>query len=388
MKDNNIEDYDQMSVGSGDAPNPNAFQRKKKKFKSLIDKRKISFIILLTIIILLGILFIFKTSYASSLSDQNNDLQNEINSLMQKEDNLINKNNKIYLKKESLKKNNNEIIKQINEVKCKNEQLENDNQKMIKGIEKKEDIIKDYEKQINICKSKLTSLIYKENNIREKIRDCDEQIKNLENKIEELQKNLKDNDISYKGTKEIKKEEKKTSKNNENLIELNPNLKSRINTKILYEPNHLYLLDKWFNKELKYKLLYRASEDGYSSHLFHGKVDEFKNTLILIKDINNFIYGGFTRKTWKGNGIFKSDKNAIIFNLDKEIYYTVRNENKAIFCDPDNLSIFGEGDIFLGAQGITSSFPRTYGDLKSKPNELTMGYEKLIPLEIEVFQLS
>ena len=149
------------------------------------------------------------------------------------------------------------------------------------------------------------------------------------------------------------------------------------------------MLDNWFNKELKYKLLYRASEESYSSIYFHNKVDKYKNTLIIIKDVNNMIYGGYTRKSWDGNKIYKSDKNAIIFNLEKEKYYKINNERYAIFCDPDNLAIFGEGDLILGSEGIKSFFPKTYGNsLENKENEFTSGYRRLIPLEIEVFQIS
>ena len=198
------------------------------------------------------------------------------------------------------------------------------------------------------------------------------------------------NDIDYKEIKGRKKEEKKENKENEkNLIESNPNLKSRINSKIIFDPNQLNLLDKWFKKELKYKLIYRATEDGYSPIIFHNKVDNFKNNLILIKDVNNFIYGGFTRKTWDGNKIYKEDKNAIVFNLEKEKYYKIKDEKYAIFCDPNNLAIFGEGDIYLGLDGIKSDFPKIYGDIsENKENELTFGYTKLTPLEIEVFQLN
>ena len=53
------------------------------------------------------------------------------------------------------------------------------------------------------------------------------------------------------------------------------------------------------------------------------------------------------------------------------------------------IAIFGKGDLYLGVEGIKSFFPKSYGDpLENKENELTLGYKKLIPLEIEVFQLS
>ena len=387
MKDNNFDSYEELSVGSGDAPYPNSLINKK-KFKTPINKRKISFILLLLIIIVLGIFFIIKSSYVSSLSEQNEELQKEINSLSKNEEKLKSQKNILISKKDSLLKDNNTIYEKIIKIKEKNKEIEINNNKMIKGFSEREEIIKDYEDKIEKAKNNLINLIYKENNIREKINSCNKQIKVLESKIDELEKNLNNSD--YKDLKEQKKEEKKYIKNNDiNLIEINPNIKSRINSKIIYDPKQLYILDKWFQKELKYELLYRASEEGYSPKIFHNKVDNMKNTLILIKDINNFIYGGFTRKTWDGNKIYKNDKNAIVFNLEKEKYYNIKNENYAIFCDPDNLAIFGEGDIYLGAEGVKSIFPKNYGDIsENKENELTLGYKKLTPLEIEVFKLS
>ena len=189
----------------------------------------------------------------------------------------------------------------------------------------------------------------------------------------------------------MKKKDNDKKKENEdnNSDEPNQNVKSRIDSKIIIDPKHLELLDKWFNKELNYKLLYRATEEQYSAKTFHSKVDEFKNTIIFIKDINNFIFGGFTRKTWDGTRIFKRDQNAIVFNLDKEIYYKINDASHAIFCDPEYLAIFGEGDIYLGPKSVESSFPKTYGTLsENKQFDLTMGYNKLTPVEMEVFQLS
>lgn len=389
MKDETNEEYEQMSVGSGDAPDPNTFSNKR-KFKSPIDKRKISFIILLAIIILLGIYFIIKSSYVSSLVDQNYEIQNEINSLSQKEEKLKIQDNKLFSEKESLENERKKIIKKIDETKEENMKLENEIKEMEKGIHDKESIKQKFEEKTHQRKQKLMSLVFKIDNLREKIKECDNQIKEYEVKIGEIEKtNI--NDSNYKEIKKDKKEERKKKKNNpeNNLIELNPNLKSRINSKIIVDPKHLLILDDWFKKELKYKLLYRASEDGYSPQSFHNKVDKYKNTLIIIKDINNFIFGGFTRKTWDGDKIFKRDKKAIVFNLDKEKYYKVNDEEKSIFCNPDNLAIFGEGDIYLGVDSIKSSFPKAYGSFKDdKENELTMGYTKLTPLEVEVFQLS
>ena len=225
MKDEANEEYEQMSVGSGDAPDPNSFS-KRRKFKSPIDKRKISFIILLSIIILLGIFFIVKSSYASSLVDQNYEVQNEIYSLSQKEEKLKMKTDKLSSQKESLENGNQKIIKKINETREENTKLENEINEMEKGIQDQQNIKQQFEEKTNKSKQTLMSLVFKINNIREKIKECDNQIKEYETKIGEIEKT---ND-NYKEIKKDKKEEKKKNKNNSenNIIELIPNLKSNL----------------------------------------------------------------------------------------------------------------------------------------------------------------
>ena len=242
----------------------------------------------------------------------------------------------------------------------------------------------------------------KQEDLNNKLNENNSQIKSLEQKIEELEKELKEDnekkeddkkDDDEKEDDKEKQKDENENKKEENIEkkedEPNPNLKSRIDSKIIIDPKNLELLDKWFNKELKYKLLYRASEEQYSAKIFHSKVDEFKNTIIFIKDVNNFIYGGFTRKTWDGARIFKADQYAIVFNLDKGIYYKINDVNHAIFCDPDYLAMFGEGDIYLGPKSVKSSFPKSYGSSsENKQYELTLGFNELSPVEMEVFQLS
>ena len=207
----------------------------------------------------------------------------------------------------------------------------------------------------------------------------DEEEKKEEKKDEEKKDDNKKDDDKDKKDNDQKKEEPQPS---------NPEVTKRIDSKIINELKHLELLDKWFEHKLNYKLLYRATEEQYSASIFHQKVDSYKNTIIFIKDINNFIYGGFTTKTWDGNKSYKSDKNAILFNLDKEKYYDVNDYSHAILCDKDLLAVFGDGDLILGPKSIESAFPKSFGNKDVKDNELTMGYNKLSPVEMEVFQLS
>ena len=71
-----------------------------------------------------------------------------------------------------------------------------------------------------------------------------------------------------------------------------------------------------FNLQDTFKLLYRASRDGFGSNDFHSKCDGKANTLNILK-ANGFIFGGFTTAIWASHnsGQFKSDPNAFLFSL-------------------------------------------------------------------------
>jgi hypothetical protein len=75
-----------------------------------------------------------------------------------------------------------------------------------------------------------------------------------------------------------------------------------------------------FNSKDTFKLLYRASRDGFGSNDFHSKCDGHANTLTIFKTSESSnIFGGFTSVAWEspllGSGKCKSDPNAFLFSL-------------------------------------------------------------------------
>ncbi len=56
--------------------------------------------------------------------------------------------------------------------------------------------------------------------------------------------------------------------------------------------------------DYKWKLLYRSSEHYYSGDLFHKCCDNQGPTLIVIKSSGGWIFGGYTTRSWCGNGIY------------------------------------------------------------------------------------
>lgn len=69
-----------------------------------------------------------------------------------------------------------------------------------------------------------------------------------------------------------------------------------------------------FTKQQKFQLLYRASDDGFSSASFHQKCDGIKNKLTIIKSLNGNIFGGYTGAAWDCKG-YISDTKSFIFSL-------------------------------------------------------------------------
>ena len=62
------------------------------------------------------------------------------------------------------------------------------------------------------------------------------------------------------------------------------------------------ILREWCGDE--WKLVYRASEHGYSAKSFHEYCDDKKPTLIVIKSSGGWIFGGYTTQSWSGDSIY------------------------------------------------------------------------------------
>ena len=112
----------------------------------------------------------------------------------------------------------------------------------------------------------------------------------------------------------------------------------------------VHLIDLPF--EWKWKLIYRASIDGFGATDFHSKCDGKSPTLIILKaKETGFIFGGYTEATWQGDEIQKSDNNSFIFSLTNKDnnpckLMTTQSE-LSIFCSPETGPSFGTGEIHI-----------------------------------------
>ena len=67
---------------------------------------------------------------------------------------------------------------------------------------------------------------------------------------------------------------------------------------ILTNENHRSVLKGWLSsQEGKWRLLFRASRDGFAAAAFHSKCDNKGPTVTIVKSANN-IFGDFTEVSW------------------------------------------------------------------------------------------
>jgi hypothetical protein len=131
-----------------------------------------------------------------------------------------------------------------------------------------------------------------------------------------------------------------------------------------------------FPIDQEWRLLYRASVDGFSRYIFHQKCDYNVNTLLIIKSSSGRIFGGYTTAQWNepiedydddelmaminfnnnaAEDFFKQDPNSFIFSLINEEKQPIKMKIKedfkkyAINCGLKHGVGFGRlGDLSLG----------------------------------------
>ncbi len=114
-----------------------------------------------------------------------------------------------------------------------------------------------------------------------------------------------------------------------------------------------------FEKSSKWRLIYRASADGFGSDKFHAKCDNIPRTLVLILTTNSYVFGGYTSKSWDCSGNYQDDPKSFLFSFvnpdNRPIKLNYNGSGKAIFCHSNNGPTFGGGhDICISTHANTN----------------------------------
>ena len=138
-------------------------------------------------------------------------------------------------------------------------------------------------------------------------------------------------------------------------------LRSKFDSKIISnykKENDLIELCKLSGKQ--FKLLYRASRDGFEASNFHAKCDNQPRTLTIIKTTVGYIFGAYTACTWDSSGNDKADPNAFIFSLvnvrSTPLLIPVKvGNNQSIYCGATYGPFFGGNDIVISNNSNTTT---------------------------------
>jgi len=314
----------------------------------------------------------------------------------------------------------------------------------------KNDLIKTIDYKYNITDNKIKIVdgkgnkIIKDNQIYlEKMNYLDIKIKSFDNKIKQIDYKFEDknkNDINSStnnnnlnnsyiipNSRNILSGSNIMNSNDENEINnqqrntsfnLSSNIKGKINDKSIeidsiiinneYANEDYFLFSKIkkvfpFNRILKYNLIYRATKDGDASKNFHSKCDFIGPNIILIKTKEDFIFGGFTTKSWKH--LFKDinkdepelgtelkDEKAFGFSINEKKIYNNGNPNESIiYCNNNYGPVFKNYfKIFnecLKNGGLCGKKEESYFMGQEKDYEINGGKEKFDIEELEIFQI-
>ena len=235
--------------------------------------------------------------------------------------------------------------------------IQNENNKiLIEAKEKDDDIpfsyqiyltLEEFKKKINIfdtleeVKVFLENILKEKENIQVEIDDDEENITLIiYYYITTLKKNIK-----FTLTRTILSDKKMIDyllteikllkKSRGNSLDLHENKDNYKESELITNEDQLNLIKSGIqnlnSKNLKLKLLYKASRDGDNPYNFHSKCDNISPTITIFKTGDNYIFGGYVDKNWDNHSGGLNCNNAFLFSFDKMKIYPGKNGG-IIYC--------------------------------------------------------
>ena len=137
-----------------------------------------------------------------------------------------------------------------------------------------------------------------------------------------------------------------------------------INSKIINSEQDFNLINEYlsslYKKKIRYKLIFRASEDGAYGKIFKKKCSKIQRTLNIILTKNKRKFGGYTEVLWNNSDSLRKDEKAFCFSFDEnKIYKSIKDKN-VIYCKENS------GPIFYDMFAINCNFITEGGYCKVK----------------------
>ena len=131
------------------------------------------------------------------------------------------------------------------------------------------------------------------------------------------------------------------------------------------------------------------TRDGTSFDIFHSKCDNSSPNLLLIKDNNGDVFGGFTTVSWEKKDVSKFDKKSFLFSLNKnKKYYQKHKDYNTIICEKDYGFWIHGGDIGFNNKDMSKCFSSGTGDYLDESLSKNKVGEYFQEQEIELFKIN
>ena len=136
------------------------------------------------------------------------------------------------------------------------------------------------------------------------------------------------------------------------------------------------------NTNRNFKLLYRASRDGFGAQDFHSKCDDYARTLTIIKTSDLHVFGGWTSASWASKGMWKTDETAFLFSYinktNEKMIIKCTQPQYAIYCNAIYGPTFGGGhSMYISDQSITNSQDHHDSSIKTARTKGEFGFRLL-----------
>ena len=288
----------------------------------------------------------------------------------------------------------------VKNLKSEMKQIKDYNESLKKDIE---NIKKEFKEENQLLKEEIESL--KNENKAKNIL-----INEILEKLEKLQKaknnveinNQNENKNKNKDNLKLEEKEEELCIIENKIIEKEEvKLKINIDSKIIdkkedldFIENRLKDMEQFRNKNMKYTLIFRGTEDGELPSEFHKKVDEIDKTLTIIETTKGSKFGGYIDKKWDSNSEWvKDDENCFVFSLSlNKIYNPVKDARKYYFRanHGPTFSVFGIKNNLFDSSKLNLKTKDKANERFTEFNEdyeLTGGENEFQAKEIEVFKI-
>ena len=175
-------------------------------------------------------------------------------------------------------------------------------------------------------------------------------------------------------------------------IQINKDLPLLEKSSILKKED-IQMIKNWINpnREISFKLLYKATRDGDEPKDFHRLCDEIPSTLTLGETTNGNRFGGYTSASYPKNTTDKAvyDENAFVFSIDSKVKYNTNNPSYAIRSLNSRGPCFGSScPFYIEGKCLhqNKNFSNPSNDFNSPPYILT-GSQYFTLKELEVYKV-